>query len=342
MKSKRFLLFGLFIIIFLITILLLFFNCPENKSSKSKTNTDNNTNSNITIYFESSWETATGKSDNALLDGDRWTDYTSGGIEYMEVISELELDTPNGRVTVYPVDGNNMLSIGADGSCYENVRIENFIRTEDEHTYMRFYMMMLAPSIPTSNLHGIQDVYCHSLYPGSFNFWVFHPLLDSFDNGWKIGFVFRSAFYGSNPEMLDYFNNGRSMWADSWESWFEIDEQRLDYYRWYRVEIHIHWLAEKSENTPMLYYMHVYDDTDTLVVDNNNLYTWGFDYAYQNVRKSVNELYSIGDDAEGRRFFVDAMHNCIMFGVNGNGCGNEPRLYLIDEVAFSSDGWIGE
>jgi hypothetical protein len=331
-KKKYLLLLRKQFIITIFLILTLSLSCSNHSEDSD----------NLYCYFESSFETATGKSDNALLDGGIWTDHTTGGIEYMEVLSELVINTSDGTVTVHPVDGNNMLSIGANGNEYENVRVENYIREEDEHTYMRFYMMMLAPNIPVSNLHGIQDIYCHLSHPGSFYFWVFHPLLNLYENGWKIGFVFRSPYYSSNPEMLDYFNNGCSMWGNSWEAWFEIDGQRLDYYRWYRIETHIHWLSEKSENTPVLYYMRVYDDTKTLVVDNNNLYTWGFDYAYQNVRTSVNELYSIGNDFRGRRFFVDATHNCLMFGVNGNGCGDEPRLYLIDKVSFSSDDWIGE
>lgn len=299
------------------------------------------------LYFESSWESGTGKSDHAVMDSGKWNNRVAdGGIEYIEVISQLE--TPQG--TIAPVDGNNMLSIGANGSDYENIEVDEFIREDDEHTFLRFYMLVLEPSEPAANLHGIQDLFCDPDGVGSVNFYVMHFAIGENihtgapEDSWYTGFVFRS---NESQSSLDYFDNGHTMWGDNWEStlsmWPDpIGQGGLDFYRWYRFEVHIHWMEEKTSSTPALYYLRVFDDTGALVVNQDNLFSDNYDGHWQPDVRSLAELYSEGDDENGRRIFINGSHRCLMFGTNGFGSANEPRLYLVDKVAFSADGWIGK
>ena len=89
----------------------------------SDVDSDTDSDSGVTFYFESSGESETGKSDHAVLDGNRWDHRVSdGGIQYIEVISQYE--TSDGTV-IYPVDGNNKLSIGARGDDYSLTPIVN-------------------------------------------------------------------------------------------------------------------------------------------------------------------------------------------------------------------------
>lgn len=312
----------------------------------------------VDLYFESSWESASGKSDLAVMDNGLWDSReTTGGIQYVEVISELK--APGGNM-IYPVDGDNMLSIGANGDYYENIEMNNYIRMEDEHTYLRFYMLVLKPDLPKGGLHGIQDLSCSLDGAGSVNFWVYHisigldphnPLVE--EDNWYVGFAFRDYFNAILPvpdySVNDYFGNGHYMWPDSWEAevrmWPEesdYQDEALDFYRWYRFETHVHWLAEKNSSTPALYYMRIYDDDNNLVIDENNIYSDAYDGQWQPVVKSLKELYSVDNDAEGRRLYINALHDCLMLGTNGFDSGDEPRLYLVDDLAMSSKGWIGE
>jgi hypothetical protein len=170
-----------------------------------------------------------------------------------------------------------------------------------------------------------------------------HPHSGVPEDSWYIGFLFRDIDYSGN----DYFGNGHSMWGDNWEAgvcmWPEpLGDEGLDFYRWYRFETHIHWLAEKTASTPALYYLRVYDDNNNLVVDENNLFSDNYDGAWQPDVLSLVELYSLNNSSEGRRFYINANHQCLMFGTNGFGSADEPRLYLIDKLAISAEGWVGE
>ncbi len=292
-------------------------------------------------YFESSWETTTGKSDRAVMDGGRWDDRTmDGGIQYIEVVTALDIP---GVGVVSPIDGDNMLSIGANGGNYENVRVSEFIREDDEHTYMRFYMYVLRPSPQTigAGLHGIQDIYCPD-DEESLNFYTHHG--EFTNNGYNPGWLFRSEEPGLD---YDYFGNGHTLRGDNWEmgarSYLEtpINDPGLEYNRWYRFEIHIHWLAEKTIHTPALYYMKVYDDANEVVLDENNLYCDQYDGAW-NTPRPIGELYSLDDDSQGRRIYIHGNHRCLMLGSNGSMTADEPRLFFIDKLAFSAEGWIGE
>jgi hypothetical protein len=85
----------------------------------------------------------------------------------------------------------------------------------------------------------------------------------------------------------------------------------------------------------------VYDDANNLVRDEHSLYCDQYDGSW-NPPRSLADLYSVGDDSQGRRFYIHGNHRCLMFGSNGSMTGDEVHLYLVDKVAFSAEGWIGE
>ena len=310
-------------------------------------------------YFDSNFETATGRSNEALLDGGKWDSYTDGDLGYMEVVTEVE--TPDG--TIYPIEGNNMLNVGGGGNRYENITVNEFLRPEDEHTYLRFYMNVLRPesdSYPVGiQMHGIQDLCEDSVrdpsdpdrLAGSTNVYLHHSSFDEL--GWRAGFGFETVPRDADR---DYFGNGLFLGtADTTQKFYipyedptlpsEVDCDKLDYYKWYRYEYHIQWLDEKSAATPAIFEIRIYDDTNTLVKDNRTMYTEWYDGVYNNLShiQSLDELYSFDDDSRGRRIYINGLNRCIMFGANGTtSVPDAPNLYLVDKVSFGSEGWIGE
>ena len=170
------------------------------------------------------------------------------------------------------------------------------------------------------------------------------PVGNPDDHGYT-GCVFRDEDYGDN----DYFSNGHNMWGNNYESTMYMrpryqtpNDLALDFYCWYRFEAHIQWLGPKASETPALYYLRIYDDDNNLIVDEDSWYSDNYDGEYQNQMLSLKELYSVDDDSQGRRLFINGTHTDLMFGVNGNNGPNDQRFYLVDKVAFSSEGWIGE
>ena len=86
-----------------------------------------------------------------------------------------------------------MLSIGTDGTEWENVKKEGFIRPDDEHTYLRYYMCVLPPTDPELSAmhHGIQDYNCEDhVGTGTDNVWTYH--FNFTGDTWQTGVGFRN------------------------------------------------------------------------------------------------------------------------------------------------------
>lgn len=262
------------------------------------------------LYFESGWES-----------GDR----NDGGLwpnEDADSALATRVRAVQSEGSVAPVEGNWMLRVMLNGTAYHYVSHPNFIRAGDSDTYLRFYIMHFAPSAPLCCFHGIQD-----FNGGSSNFYFRIPSANA------SGFLAGASSYVNQG---DHYGNGHSFAAPGGE-WDSSSTQTLSYGRWYRVEIHIAWLAPKSSATPATYEMRIYDDAGVLIIDNANITTEQWDGTFHGTSRTLADLFS-----EGRALYLDGNSRSLFIGSNGpQTSASANPWFLIDAVAASAEGWIG-
>ena len=263
-----------------------------------------------TTFFESSWNHATGNTDEALRDGTAW-----GGIESQSATDLMEV-LPGG------VDGNNLLRVLLDGTRWGAVMHYDMPTNSAEHFYFRFYMRVHTPNgISYGSMHGIQDL----------------EGIDARSSVTYFGVASASTNGTWSPYVYSYMQQLDGMGRRPGENGGRFNGSSLNCDEWYRVEGHIQFFSH-AQLAPTIFELRVYDEGEQLVMDSDDFLTNYVNDEYTETnRKSLREHYDEGD-----RYTLRGTNVTWMFGNNGPyGAEGRGPMYDVSAVAFGTERWIG-
>jgi PKD repeat protein len=200
-----------------------------------------------TVVFHSDWSTATGTSNNAVMDQGKaksWTEYGGASNNQLRVVtaSSTGLNWPAGMANVLQVNANNV-RWGQVG-----FRIgDNYFeppRTAGESLYYRMYFSLVIPAGWGGDrfTHGWNDG-GEGIGDGSFNFsWS----IEEVGSGYR--FRARTGVGGSDPYVL-------------WDHSRDAQRNRV-----YRVEYQI----TRVDASNMRLHIRIYDESKTLIIDDSS------------------------------------------------------------------------
>ena len=274
-------------------------------------------------FFESTWATALGQSDNAVRDGGNW-DSNGGNGQFIDIqpISGPSLPTE--------LNGVNMAQVSMDGATGWQMVVENVNTNTASNFYYRFYVRVKAANgFQYGSLHPWQDF--QDLSGGlSTNFYIGVSTVDS--QTW------RPAFWSYLPQASD----GPSRFGVRSPAFGGPAEQLL-VDRWYRVEGHMQYTNRVTSGggipyVDTIYNIRIYDDQNRQVISSANFTAEicdgsGCSYSYS---------LQAHNDA-GNRFRFRSGSSTFTMGVNSPaGASGQAPIYDMTAVAFSNSGWIGQ
>lgn len=185
------------------------------------------------IYFESSWNMATGNSELALTDGYRFTQTAGTNL--------LKVETGG-------IAGNNLMGIWLNDQQFAHTMVSQLPVMDYPDFYYRFYIRVYPRTgIRYPNYHGIENLD----YNEASNFYL--SVRDLGDpNSW-------GAAVGSYAEQKEGMDNGYLHGG-------------LAMNVWYRVEGRIHWYSHADWAAPTKWEFKIYDGNNNVVVDERSMY----------------------------------------------------------------------
>lgn len=208
------------------------------------------------IYFESSWNMATGNSEMAVTDGYRFTQTAGTNL--------LKVETGG-------VAGNNLMGIWLNGQQFAHSMVSQLPIQDYPDFYYRFYVRVYPKNgISYPNYHGIENL--DQSYASNFYF----SIRDQGDpNSWTC----HVGSYAAQPEGMDQ----HYMYAGG-----------LSFNVWYRIEGHIHWYNHADWAAPVTWKLRVYDANNNLVFDEGSMKGWSTGVSMKDYFSQGKRLYLNG------------------------------------------------
>lgn len=275
-------------------------------------------------FFESTWSTALGQSNNAVLDGGNWDRTERNNGDYVNIKSISGPGLPSELANL------NMATASMDGERGSFLVIKDVNTNTASNFYYRFYIRV-KPTIgfQYGQMHSWQDFedlpsgLSMNFYftIGSVNRTTWRPAFASYaqqEPGVPTDFLVYDAAFGG-PEPQDH----------------------LQVNRWYRIEGHIQYLNRVTPGGGLpyaetLYTIRIFDDQNRQVMSNEDFRGEFCD----NGNCTYNTLSSYYD--QGRRFRFRAESSTFTMGSIGPaGATGQGEIYDMTAMAFSNTGWIG-
>lgn len=268
-------------------------------------------------FFESTWQTATGTSEQAVTDGGAWDRWETNSPDMLAVGS---LTDPGAAAELA---GLNMVTASlGDDTGWVMVTKDDVGTDSVDDFYWRMYLRVHDTDNVYGMLHPFQDF--ESEGAASMNFYIgiagvtpegrWSPYLASYAEQPEIGTGTFSILEEFTPELM------------------------LHTGRWYRLEGHIAYLSREGEATRTTYDIHIFDpevsQTEPVVTSDDFRAGSCTGPCYGSTLKSFYD--------QDQRLYFRSTSTTFTIGNNGpfGGVGTEP-LYDVTALALSHDGWIG-
>lgn len=274
-------------------------------------------------FFESTWATALGQSDNAIRDGGNW-DAADGNGDYVNVkrISGPGLPTELANL--------NMATVSMNGSQGWQSVGENVNTNTASDFYYRFYLRV-KPTIgfQYGSLHPWQDF---QDLPGglSTNFYIGISSVNT--TTWRPAFWTYAQQEAGVPDRFGVYSPAFGGPAPA---------DQLQVNRWYRIEGHIRYLNRVSSGgafpyAETIYNIRIYNDQNQQVLSNED-FTGELCNGSGCTYNSLQSYYN-----QGHRFRFRATSSTFTMGTNGPATATgQGEIYDMTAMAFSNTGWIG-
>lgn len=269
-------------------------------------------------FFESSWQTATGTSQQAVTDGGNWDRLGTNDPNM------IDIQSVSGPGLPAELQGLNMVTAYLNGNTgWAMLTKENVGTDTVDDFYWRFYLRVKTPTnISYGMLHAWQDF--ENIDARSMNFYI--GVVGVYPDGrWSPG------FWSYAPQ------------TEIGASTFGIDNsiapnKRLYLDKWYLIEGHIQYLSRDGAVARTRYDIRFFDpliSTETPILTNeefNALNCSGSCYG-----STLKSHYDAGE-----RWYFRSISTT--FGIGNNGpatASGQGPLYDMTGFALSHDGWIG-
>lgn len=276
-------------------------------------------------FFETTWATALGQSNNAVLDGGNWDSNESNG-DYVNVQSISGPGLPS------ELRNLNMATVSLDapnGGYY--MAVENVNTNTASDFYYRFYLRVKpAIGFRYGQLHPWQDFQDLPRGGLSTNFYIGIVSVDS--TTWRPGFW---TYVPQAPGMPTEFSVYDSAFGGP------EPEDHLQVNQWYRIEGHIRYLNRVTSGSGIpyaetIYTLRIYDAQNRQVISSEDLRG---ELCNQG-NCTYNTLQSYYD--QGHHFRFRATSSTFTMGVNDPAPSHgQAEIYDMTAMAFSNTGWIG-
>lgn len=273
-------------------------------------------------FFESTWATALGESDNAVTDGGNW-DGNGGNGDYVNVKPISGPGLPSELANL------NMATVSLNGEDWQMV-VENVNTDTASDFYFRYYLRVKpAIGFQYGSLHPWQDF--QDLPDGqSTNFYIGISSVNT--TYWVPGFWTYAPQASGMPSRFGVRNSLEGGPAP---------EDQLQVNRWYRIEGHLRYLNRVLSGGGMpyaetIYTIRIFDDQNQQVMSSDDFrgeLCDGSGCTYHTLRSYYDQ---------GQRFRFRATSSTFTMGVNGPAMASgHAEIYDMTAVAFSNTGWIG-
>ncbi len=277
------------------------------------------------VLFSSDWNTATGDSDTAVTDGGTWDNINNTPFEGH---TRLEVFPPDHPV----LNGNNYLGVWMNDWMWCGVWQYNVWTTDATDIYYRFYQRTYPHNIEPNAIYFNNGHFVQPFQP-------YPPDNQMSTNTW---FGIRGA--DQNQWWAYISGQGHN---DKWDYPYQYPGLCcLDTGKWYRIEGHIHYFRESTEQrgdvhettrVPTYTHFRIYDENGVLVKDTDD-WTLG-DPSTQSPVYTLQEWYDMG-----RYWWYEGVANSWMMGNNGpySAQGAGPN-WCVDYAAIEirDDTWPG-
>jgi hypothetical protein len=277
------------------------------------------------IIFQSNWENGLGTSVNAVTDGGIWDNVNNTPVEGH---TRLEVFPPDHPV----LNGNNYLGVWMNDWMWCGVWQYNVWTTDVTDIYYRYYQRTYPHNVGSNPIYFSNG---HFVQP----FQAYPPDNQMSTNTWF-------GIRGADQTQWWAYISGQGH-NDKWDYPYQYPGLCcLDTGKWYRIEGHIHFFRELTEQVgdvhettrvPTHTHFRIYDANGTLVKDAND-WTLG-DPSTQSPVYTLQEWYDMG-----RYFWYEGVANSWMMGNNGplSAQGAGPN-WCVDYAAIEirDDTWPG-